>query len=199
MTGFLVEIPLSRRVEKIDDLFIRRPLFSFFQETDEFLIVAWGDPIVRKPLPEEIPEERVPQVITENITGHYYYLTLTKSTGRIVAGNSMFGILPLYYCGTGDRMVASDNAINLGKHVKNSTVSGRFVLEMVLFGYPLFNHSILEEIKLLGSNSYLSVCNGKWTESKHFTVEDIFVINPLPWKRVEIGRASCRERVYHPV
>jgi hypothetical protein len=184
MTGFLVEIPLSRRVEKIDDLFIRRPLFSFFQETDEFLIVAWGDPIVRKPLPEEIPEERVPQVITENITGHYYYLTLTKSTGRIVAGNSMFGILPLYYCGTGDRMVASDNAINLGKHVKNSTVSGRFVLEMVLFGYPLFNHSILEEIKLLGSNSYLSVCNGKWTESKHFTVEDIFVINPLPWKRV---------------
>jgi len=183
MIGFLVEIPLNRRVERIDDLFIRKPPFSLFRETDECIIAAWGDPIVRKPIPEGLREERAPLVITENISGHYYYIMLAKSTGRITAGNSAFGILPLYYCEKGGSLAASDNAFDLGEYIKSNRVSGRFVLETVLFGYPLFNSSIIEEIKLLRSNSYLSVSDGTWSEVRSLAVEDLFVRNPVPWRR----------------
>ena len=62
-------------------------------------------------------------------------------------------------------------------------LSNRFILETIIFNYPLFNQSILEDIKLLPSNSYLKIAITEVSTIKHTKVEDYFFLSPQPWRR----------------
>ncbi len=182
-TGFLLEIPAVNRPESIYSLFLVRPLFALDQDTDAYHLVVWGDPILRSKLPGTLKGDDASKYIAENISGHFYYLLLIRSSGELIAGNSAFGILPVYYIERGSILFLSDNAVTLGKQVGAFPVSARFVLETVLFRYPLFDSSIIEGIRLLGANSHLSVIRDKWSVRKHLAVEDLFCSAPLPWKK----------------
>ncbi len=75
------------------------------------------------------------------------------------------------------------NALYLGRHVNSSSISRRFVLETVLFNYPLSNHSAVEGISLLPSNSFMSIRNGAVTITKHTDIAQMFSPSPSSWKK----------------
>ncbi len=180
---FLLKIPAAQRSENIYGLFLYRPSFALDQVSDAYHIVAWGDPILRGRLPEKLKGDDAAKCIAESIAGHFYYVLLLRNTEELIVGNSAFGILPVYYCNRGGVLFLSDNALTLGKHVRADSVSGRFVLETVLFRYPLFDSSVLEGIRLLGANSHLYFIRDNWSVRKHVSVEDMFCSDPIPWKR----------------
>ena len=189
LTEFLLKIPVVRGNETITELFVIQPPFAFRYETDDYCFAAWGDPIVRNSLPDRFQGIGAARCITENISGHFYYILLRKNSGELILGNSAFGILPVYYCDRGDSLLVSDNALTLGKYIGEGKVSGRFILETVLFNYPLFDSSILEGIKLLGANFHLSVIHGKWSADRHLAVEDLFESSPSPWREA-VGKTA---------
>ena len=182
-TGFLLEIPFRSKPESITGLFLVQPSFAFIHETKDYHLVAWGDPIIRSTLPGRFQGEDAAKFIAENISGHFYYLLLIRNSGELITGNSVFGILPVYYCDRENSLLVSDNVLTLGKHVKATKVSARFVMETVLFHYPLFDSCILEGIKLLRANCHLSVTRGRVAVRRHLAVEDLFGSSPLPWKK----------------
>jgi len=181
-TVFLFEISALIKPESIYGCFLIQPSFSIDHETEDYHLIAWGDPILRGGLPARFKGDEAAKYITENISGHFYYLLLMRGSGAVITGNSAFGILPVYYCERGSGLVLSDNALTLGKHVNAVKVSARFMLETVLFKYPLFDSSLPDGIKLLAANSHLVFSRGKLSVRRHLAIEDLFGSDPLPWK-----------------
>ena len=107
---------------------------------------------------------------------------LIKSNAELFIGNSMFSILPLYYYQNNDKMVFSENALSLGRYLHLNNISRRFILETVLFNYPLFNNSILEDINLFPSNSYCKISDNEISIIKHTKIEEYFSSSPRPGK-----------------
>ncbi len=198
MINFILEIPTERIVKDTGSLFLRKPPRAMQWENESLEFVAWGDPVLACTLAEAKERIASPVDVVNTIRGHYYFLLRTKETGGLYAGNSLFSILPVYYCVTGESVVLSDNAFTLGSHTGNEGPCTRFVLETVLFGYPLFNSTLFNGISLLPSNSFLSVSEGRVIVHKHTAIEDLFEKDPLPWKgAVEETAESFLESVRH--
>ena len=189
--GFLLEIRVGSNPESINGLFLIQPTLALNHKTEHYHLVAWGDPIIRSTLPARFKGEDAAKQIAESISGHFYYLLLIRTSGELILGNSLFSILPVYYFNREESLLVSDNALALGKHIRTAKVSDRFVLETVLFNYPLFDSSFLEGIKLLGANCHLSITGGKLSVRKHLAVEDLFGSSPLPWKKAAVRSADA--------
>ncbi|MDF1559931.1 MAG: hypothetical protein P1P83_06965 [Bacteroidales bacterium] len=146
-------------------------------------LILWGDPAGGEEFARSIDGEVTPEQILSQVYGHYYFLLLNKTVREIIAGNSVFSILPVYYYETNGEVVLSDNAIEMGKYLGLESVSRRFILETILFNYPLFNQSIVESVKLLPSNSYMKIGPGALSLVKHTFFENYFSQNPVPWRK----------------
>jgi len=183
MIEFILEISLNKRITNLAELFVIKPVIELhFQETD-YEFIAWGDPINEPGFKEKLSKNLTPEFIVNNLHGHYYYILLNRSVDTFFAGNSMFSILSLYYFRNEDKMVISDNAVRIAKYLDLNNISKRFILEIILFNYPLFNDSIFENIKLLPANSYVR-CSGSISDIlKHTKIQDHFSASPKPWKR----------------
>lgn len=183
MIEFILEISLNKRITNLTELFVIKPVIELhFQEADHEFI-AWGDPISETGFKEKFLKNLTPEFIVNNLPGHYYYILLNKSSGALLAGNSMFSILPLYYFRNDFKIVISDNALSIGKYLDINDVSKRFILETILFNYPLFNDSIFESIKLLPANSYIRCSGSNSATLKHTKIQDHFSATPKSWKR----------------
>jgi asparagine synthetase B (glutamine-hydrolysing) len=183
MIEFLLEIQLNAKVTELDKLFIQKPKIKLYLTGDEYEFIAWGDPIYNSDFKGRLQKDPSPDFFLNNLNGHYYYILHNKIAAEIVVGNSMFSILPLYYSQDRDKIVFSENALRLGDYLKINQISGSFVLETVLFNYPLYNQSILENIKLLPSNSYLKISASEITIIKHTRIEEYFSTHPIPWRK----------------
>lgn len=183
MIEFLLEIPLKKKIKGLSGLFIREPEIEMHIENALNEFIAWGDPVSCNEFKEGLQNNPEPEFIVNNLYGHYYYLLLNKASGEIFIGNSMFSILPLYYFQNNDKIDFSENAVTLGEHVNLKNISHRFLLETVLFNYPLFNSSILEDINLLPSNSYLKISESEVNIIKHTKIEEYYSKSPMPWKK----------------
>ena len=73
---------------------------------NDYEFIAWGDPI-NDPGFKENSQNLTPEFIANNLHGHYYYILLDKSSGSLLAGNSLFSILPLYYFRNNDKILIS--------------------------------------------------------------------------------------------
>lgn len=183
MIEFILEISLNKQITNLTELFVIKPLIELhFQEADHEFI-AWGDPISETGLKEKLSKNLTPEYIVNNLPGHYYYIILNKYNGALLAGNSMFSILPLYYFRNDDKIVISDNALRIVRYLDLNDISKRFILETILFNYPLFNDSICESIKLLPANSYINCSGSNSGILKHTTIQDHFSAIPKSWKR----------------
>ena len=183
MIEFLLDIPLNKKNLSLSELFIRKPVIELHFRDPVYEFLAWGDPISEKGFGEKLSKNLTPDFILNNIYGHYYYVLLNITNGQLFIGNSMFSILPVYYYRDKEKIVLSENAINAGKHLGLNVISNRFLLETLLFNYPLFNNSIFEEIILLPSNSYIQVTRADLEVIKHTHIEQYFDINPIPWSK----------------
>jgi len=183
MTSFILEVSLRDKPENLEGSFKVSPALSLSLSENEFEFLVWGDPIAGSHFIQEIPGRRDVRFIVDNLAGHYYYLLLDRKSGELFAGNSLFSILPLYYYIAGGMVYISDNALCLGRHINSSSISRRFVLDTVLFNYPLFNHSAVDGISLLPANSFISVRHGAVTITKHTEIAQMFSSSPASWKK----------------
>ena len=141
------------------------------------------NPICTDVFRAELPVKRSVDFIVNNLYGHYYYIFYDRNTRQILTGNSLFSILPLYYVFSDSRLLLSDNAFSLGRYTGRSTFSKRFILESVLFNYPLFNHSVIDGISLLSSNSGITFDLSGVKLIKHTSIEDLYCQNPSPIRK----------------
>lgn len=181
--SFLMEIPEKRAAVSFDVVFTEKPDISLHLTGDDYEFIAWGDPICSDIFISELSVRRSAHFIINNLSGHYYFVFYDKRSRELIAGNSLFSILPMYYCIRKDRIILSDNVFTLGKHVGIKTVSCRFILESLLFNYPLFNQSLIDGIKLLPSNSALVFEESGHQIVRHTAVEEWFSDDPEPWRR----------------
>ena len=137
--------------------------------------MAWGYPIPGRIFQCVILQNKKVDFILNNLYGHYYFILMDYHSGRLTVGNSYFSILPIYYHETEETVYLSDNAIRLGKYCGKTNLSRRFVLETTLFNYPLFNHSAIEGVSLLSSNSFFSFSGGKPEVIRHTHTDQSFV------------------------
>lgn len=183
MIEFILEISFNKKIANLAELFIRKPAIELHFQDPYYEFIAWGDPVYDTDFEERLLIDPDPEFILNNLFGHYYYILVNKTTSEIIIGNSMFSILPLYYHHDSDRIVFSENAYNLGKYLNLNRISHRFIIETVLFNYPLFNTSILEDIRLLPSNTYLKISGSEINIIKHTNIEEYFSISPKPWRK----------------
>mgnify|MGYP000885829290 CR=1 FL=1 len=182
MIGFLLEIPMVAGITGLTDLFIEKPSVALEVNRPDVEFIAWGDPVGGEEFMGRLQEKLSPGDMMNNLYGHYYYLWIKKSSGELVMGNSLFSILPVYYHQRGGKIVISDNVFRLSKYLGVKEVNKRFVLETVLFNYPLFNSSLYEGINLLPSNSYIRLSGQTVSFCRHTETAGLFGKEPLPWK-----------------
>ena len=179
---FLLDISADNPPGGLTDLFILKPEISLQLSGNDYEFIAWGDPICTDTFRKELHIKRSIDFIINNLYGHCYYLFYDRNTRKFLAGNSLFSILPLYYVFDNSRLILSDNAFTLGRHTGRETFSKRFILESLLFNYPLFNCSVIEGVSLLPSNSGIVLGRNGFKTGKHTAVEDFFYRDHLPLK-----------------
>jgi asparagine synthase (glutamine-hydrolysing) len=183
MIGFIIKISLNNRIQGLQEIFINKPEIVMHFDEALYEFMAWGDPISDEFFKIKLEKSSSPEFIVNNLSGHYYFLYLNKQNGELKSGNSLFSILPIYYHIGQGIIILSENVLTLGKFIGSDAISKRFVLETILFNYPLFNNSVLTEISLLPSNSYFSFKKGEFSIKKHTKIEDLFEKKPLPWQK----------------
>src|SRR4030042_3328924 len=183
MIEFLLEIKLNGKISGLLELFIKKPVIELHYNNDHYEFIAWGDPISSNDFREKFEKNSSPEFIVNNLYGHYYFTYLNKKSGDLLIGNSLFSILPLYYQNNYDKITISENALTLGRYTGSNKICNRFLLETILFNYPLFNSSILQDINLLPSNSCLLVKQGKLLIKKHNFIENFFDKKTVPWRK----------------
>lgn len=183
MIDFLLDISEETTGKGLSGLFINKPEEIIHYNGPDQELLLWGDPSGGAEFVRNIKGEILPEQILSNVYGHYYFLILNRKENMISAGNSVFSILPVYYYETGGRVVLSSNAFDLGRYLGQEVISRRFILETILFNYPVFNHSIFENISLFAANSYMRIRHGNVSFVKHTSIEDYYSIDPVPWQR----------------
>jgi len=183
MIDFIAEIQLAGKFEGLNRLFVKTPDDCVSLRGEEYELLLWGDPVGADDFVMNHPVTADQRQVAREIYGHFYFFLFSRKDKCIVAGNSLFSILPVYYCIANGRIALSNNAVDLGKHLGLSGVSRRFVLETMLFNYPLFNHSYIESVMLLPSNSFMAVSDGRFMIEKHTRIEEYFSSSPKLWRR----------------
>lgn len=177
--AFLIEISDYDLNSGLSQIFISRPETALQLSGDGYEFLAWGDPVCTDGFGDKLQAGISMEFIVNNIYGHYYYIFFDRKKQEFITGNSLFSILPLYYCSFEGKILLSDSALALGYHTGMKSVSKRFVLETLLFNYPLFNRSLIEGISLLPSNSGMIIAGGGMRIVKHTSIQELFCNDAL--------------------
>ncbi len=183
MIDFIFQIPSEIPASGLPELFVKKPAGMIHHIGPDHELILWGDPVNGSEFVNNIHGDLTPEQILTEIYGHYYFVMLNRNEREIIAGNSLFSILPMYYHDSSSAVVFSNSAIDLGKWAGAGVVSRRFLLETVLFNYPLFNKSIVEKVRLLPSNTYIKIKGGSFSLIKHTFFETYFSPHPVPWRK----------------
>lgn len=182
MINFLIKIPLQESFDSLPNHFIQKPGSLIKIELGLNTLFLWGDPIVSNQARKELEHKSSSEIIINKIAGHFYYLHYNKSEKTISIGNSLFGILPIYYKKESSNLFVS-NKIDLFNGIGVNRFNPRFILENILFNYPLFNITAFHEVRLLPVNSSLIINKGNYSVQNNFNIENLFVKNPLSKKK----------------
>jgi len=183
MIDFRINISLTSRPSGLKELFVLQPVFKQFISNEQLEFIAWGDPIQEDDFLTSLEKNATKEFIIKHVYGHYYYFLLNKVTGEICIGNSMFGILPVYYAKTADNLYVSNSPFMKTDNNSVPNYNQRFLLENILFNYSLFNQSCISGTCLLPTNHYLKISNEKIHIQQHTAIEDYFNLSPLSWKK----------------
>jgi len=183
MINFLISINKEIVQFSLSGSFIYRPTIKLSCNNEETEFVAWGDPIYDESFKDRLLKHPIVSFIINNLYGHYYYLLLNKTDNTIYTGNSLFSILPVYFTETNSNIKISNNPFSLRNTEESKKYNKRFLLENILFNYPLFNQSCIEGINLLPANNCIKIKNGKVSYYKHTNIVDFFSQSPYPWQK----------------
>jgi asparagine synthetase B (glutamine-hydrolysing) len=110
--------------------------------------------------------------------GHFYCLYYQKKKRALSLFTGFAGIMPVYYTMASSRVVVA-SSLDLLLQVADleRRISKRFVLEKLVFNYPLFQHTILENVWLLPAHHLLRL-SGTLEIRRYFDVRSLFHPNP---------------------
>ena len=115
--------------------------------------------------------------------GNFYLIIIDEQEQSLKVMSSMMSILPVYYASLKDTLILSSRADAIVQSNRDGfSVSRKYILEHLIFGYGFLNDTLFNEIKLLPANSAIELDNGKWRVSQHTLVKDLFDNTPKPWK-----------------
>lgn len=201
MIDFILEIPLNVLFNSLNDLFRKKPTFTLARNYKDQECLLWGDPIPDAELLKADGPKWDADVIVKRCKGHFYFLFWNHRERVMTIGNSLFSVLPVYYRMESDRIVIAANALDIAEYMDSKKISRRFVLETMLFNYPLFNDSVVKGINLLPCNSNIKISADRCFFSKHTSVTDHFQTNPKPWRKALTEMSEvflCSVRNYLP-
>ncbi len=181
--AFIIRLENNRSFSSLEDLFVHKPEFGLRISGVDFEFLAWGDPISDEKFISGLTSSCNSSFVVNNLYGHYYFLLYNRTDRCLEMGNSLFSILPVYYCLRNESVILSDNVFDLGKYTGKSSVSTRFILEALLFNYPLFNSTLIEGAELLQSGSSVVARAGRFHIIKHTFIEKWFDPDPEAWDR----------------
>ncbi|MCB9319486.1 MAG: hypothetical protein H6570_09400 [Lewinellaceae bacterium] len=95
----------------------------------------------------------------KDLSGHYYWFWIKGKQLRL--GSSFGGITPVYYNKQDDGTYICSSSVILAEQTHAPADDRRYILERLLFHYPLFNSTWYSSIKLLPAHSQLS-----WNEDQ---------------------------------
>lgn len=151
----------------------------------DMLYYFYGDIIENKNIERKLSPTfdkiNIPSIL--ELPGIYYLFCICQRTGQLLISNSIFSILPLFYCKSKSYYIIASNLMEIHRVMDTTRVNKRFILEQILFNYQFFNNTIVENIKLVPSNSYISISEGKFFVHKHMNIENYFVDVPKSWKK----------------
>lgn len=183
MIEFILDIPLNSHPLTLDNLFHIKPASCQRYSRDGFECLLWGDPVVPKDYFEKSHGKVSVRSLVGEVQGHYYFLLSSNGGKTVVVGNSMFSVVPIYYRFSLDSLSISHNTLTLAQHSRGGRASRRFILETMLFNYPLFDASVVHENHLLPCNSMIIIEGGKWRIEKHVDIVKYFNRRPRPWRK----------------
>jgi asparagine synthetase B (glutamine-hydrolysing) len=151
-------------------------------------VYAWliGDPIIEKDNQEQVEKylgEINISALLQHINGHYRVIIFDSETMTLYVASSIFGILPVFYCTAGNRIFISGDIELISEQSSYKKLNKRFILENILFYYPLFNQTAYEHISLLPANNCISVSGKGIVLEKHTSISEWFVSQPEPWRK----------------
>lgn len=184
MIDFRIDIDLSKSntdYPSCVQLFNEVPVCDKYKN-DRYEVLFWGDAIVPEKWNSEIPEVLTVKEIIHAVSGHYYFILRNKNDHRIFIGSSFFSILPLYYHATTKHIKISNRPERI-YFVENAyQIDRQFILENILFYYPLFNRSHNQAVSLLPTNHFIGISGNHLHISSHTCVEDLFSEEPVKWR-----------------
>lgn len=181
--SFLARIPLNLPDKPGGIQFAVRPDPGIHLTGDDYEFMAWGDALSDDRFLRGLPLHRTARFITENLSGHYYFFFNDLAKGEITIGTSPFSIVPLYYCMRESDVILSDNVFTIAGYTGLKNLSALFVIESLLFNYPLYNCSLVEGISLLESGSALVAGRNGLRTVRHTAPEEWFSNDPVPWRK----------------
>lgn len=150
--------------------------------------ISWiiGDPIFENEKQDKIEkylDEGNFSSLHETLQGHYRVIAYDRKKFTISISSSLFGILPIYYAEDGDEKFVSSDVEILSERIKECSISKRFILENILFFYPLFDKTVYEQIKLLQTHHVLKITHDGFKFSKYLNISGWFSNSPTHWKK----------------
>jgi len=151
-------------------------------------IYAWliGDPIIEKEnyrLVEQYLGELNISALLQSVNGHFRMIIFDSVQLTLHTTCSLFGILPVFYCSANGRIFISSDIELISQKSGCRKMNRRFILENILFYYPLFNQTSYENISLLPAQNSISVSGKGLKLHKHTSISDWFVSQPENWKK----------------
>jgi len=129
-------------------------------------IFVFGDYIGEGPEILETPLDDIPK-----LRGNFYALVVLKNSIKVYS--SFLNMLPIYM--TKDQSLISSSIIGV---LKNSdqpfTLDKKYILENLLFNYGFFNRTKYNEIKLVPSNSHVSIETESLFIHSHYSISKLF-------------------------
>ena len=183
MIDFLISIDKEKVTSGLSELFVKKPPIKLVHSNLEIEFLAWGDPIYDEQFKARLVKQPNVNFIINNLYGHYYFILFNKTTGTIYLGNSLFSILQVYYTETNNCLKISNDSFSLQNEGESIKYNKRFLLENILFNYPLFNQSCIEGVNLLPANHFMQIQKGKATNHQHTDIVNFFSASPTPWRK----------------
>lgn len=145
-------------------------------------------------IPEKIENNRFFQELAADfneprlkyINGLFYIIHFSARSSTLKIYNSVFSILPIYFYTT-DRHVLISSSLALLRRLPAArlTLNKRFLLEQILFGYPLLNSTVFAEVQLVPSNNYLEYSRQKLQCHKHTGIEQYYHRELVPLNKAQ--------------
>jgi len=170
---FFIKCP--KNVKSFSDIVIsidhwEEPIRQDYKSKNQLLIL--GDIILpngstKEQIIDRFDNEETFQVIKE-LGGHFYLLLWKEELSSLEIYTSYGSILPVYYaCYSNETIVSS--SVNRLADVSDTSkkISKEFLIERLLFNYPVTNVSMLENIKRL-KNNYTLVVGENCQVNKYF-------------------------------